>query len=364
MAQNRDGSTPLHYLAKNRQIQKDKEYVKVLAKIQNLGGDANLQNANKESCLQAAVLGGNAEEVLFMLREMRANPNLPNRAGETCLHIAARVGDKEIVKLLLNYKADVNCVSALNQTPKDVAWSCSRKGLYEALGGGPMTTKDLPSLQTYSKKNVKHCQRIIRAWLDRKNSLFSVALKWRQHSDAVRGVKRFRSIRELHTIHKSYTEQMEKMLSYKHSLLQLCKELEHNQKDKGESTEEEGQTHEVIVTPKQVNTLFGNIEVIVRLSQSMLESLDEKLIRSKQVDQQIGSLMLTFVPAMAVYSSYYRNYDTADTLLRRLMRRPPFFRALQDIIAGNSLEDTLILPVQMMPRYLLLLKDILKNTTK
>mmetsp|Transcript_21506 Transcript_21506/g.42687 ORF Transcript_21506/g.42687 Transcript_21506/m.42687 type:complete len:437 (-) Transcript_21506:786-2096(-) len=71
-----------------------------------------------------------------------------------------------------------------------------------------------------------------------------------------------------------------------------------------------------------------------------------------------------------MYTSYASNKPSANRLLRQLMEEPAY-RGFQNYCAqcmanpmsnGNSLESLLIMPVQRVPRYVLLLKEMIKQS--
>merc|ERR1712137_1215933 len=67
------------------------------------------------------------------------------------------------------------------------------------------------------------------------------------------------------------------------------------------------------------------------------------------------------------YISYCNDFDVARKMLQRLKKDSnfaTFFEKLHDktIIGNSTLKDYLIMPVQRVPRYRMLLAEILKNT--
>jgi hypothetical protein len=65
-----------------------------------------------------------------------------------------------------------------------------------------------------------------------------------------------------------------------------------------------------------------------------------------------------------MYTAYASNYNVALEVLRKLRDTPKTSDLLEDLRkkAGNDIEAFLIKPVQRIPRYELLLRDLLKHT--
>jgi hypothetical protein len=66
-----------------------------------------------------------------------------------------------------------------------------------------------------------------------------------------------------------------------------------------------------------------------------------------------------------MYTLYASNYQSALDALAECRENSTFFVALEQLraAAGNDIEAFLIMPIQRIPRYELLLRDLLKCTT-
>ena len=72
--------------------------------------------------LRYAIRGGDAGVVKILL-EYGADMDVKDEDGNTFLHRAAEKGHTKVVKVLLEYGADVNAENLFGETPKDVAES-------------------------------------------------------------------------------------------------------------------------------------------------------------------------------------------------------------------------------------------------
>lgn len=83
----------------------------------------------------------------------------------------------------------------------------------------------------------------------------------------------------------------------------------------------------------------------------------------------IGDIFTQFVPYMKVFNEYCKNYDRCAAFLGECAKTPllPFNAFCNDVAdnpasGGLNLSAYLIMPVQRMPRYRLLLVDLLEKT--
>lgn len=86
------------------------------------------------------------------------------------------------------------------------------------------------------------------------------------------------------------------------------------------------------------------------------------------LESSIGSTFLEFIPYFKATSFHVANYATANQEITDLLKRNPTFRAsVQQKCASffdeRTIESILVTPVQRIPRYPLLLRDLLKSTS-
>ncbi|XP_013402225.1 rho guanine nucleotide exchange factor 39 [Lingula anatina] len=114
------------------------------------------------------------------------------------------------------------------------------------------------------------------------------------------------------------------------------------------------------LVPKHVQaTIFSNIRNIIEVNKELLEQLETT---------SIGDAFLSLAPFLKLYSMYANNHEHAlGTLLEWEQKKPEFsaFRRAQEEeseVMGLKFNALLITPVQRIPRYKLLLEDLLENT--
>lgn len=107
-------------------------------------------------------------------------------------------------------------------------------------------------------------------------------------------------------------------------------------------------------------TLFENIETLYNVNAELLKEL-------KQDPQNVASAFCKLAPFFKLYSVYAYNYKRALLLLQHIQEndaKTSEFIASQETRpeVGNKLSSLLITPIQRVPRYKLLLKEVLRHT--
>jgi len=124
-----------------------------------------------------------------------------------------------------------------------------------------------------------------------------------------------------------------------------------------------------IISSAQIQMIFSNVEVIRSYNSIML--MDLKAANEKfSVHTRVGKIFLMLCDYLKVYTDFVSNYPTSLQAMttfteevpefRRFLRRQ--FRSLKR--RYSRLDEYLITPVQRIPRYELLLREMLKYTWK
>jgi len=108
--------------------------------------------------------------------------------------------------------------------------------------------------------------------------------------------------------------------------------------------------------------LFSSLERIIKVTSTINDKL--RIIKESK---DIGKLFKDMVPVLSVYSEYYRKYSTGTTVLNTLISSNPKIKEIIEHGVNSSgkllwPEEYLSMPIQHIPRYNLLLRDILKYT--
>jgi len=121
------------------------------------------------------------------------------------------------------------------------------------------------------------------------------------------------------------------------------------------------------VTAEDIKTVFSSSAVILNYSSQLLEELNERLRHWDSKSTKIGDVFLKMSAFLKTYQSYITNYASAIRTLQKLQKNPEFKNFLLELqmdprSKGYELTSFLIMPIQRIPRYTLLLQQLMKNT--
>jgi len=87
---------------------------------------------------------------------------------------------------------------------------------------------------------------------------------------------------------------------------------------------------------------------------------------AEQQPRRIGAVFLAFAPHFKAFSKFVTNYEGANAVLNRLRTQPKFVYFMEKQREQASIKQDfsslLIAPVQRVPRYVLLIKELFKHT--
>lgn len=129
---------------------------------------------------------------------------------------------------------------------------------------------------------------------------------------------------------------------------------------------EEALKDRALLTRDDVSTVFSNIQQIAELNVQLLAALQARM-RLWPESTKFGDIFTSFAPLMSVYSRYLRNYERGMARLEQLEGRSAFTRLMEPLYQNQdckyvSLSFYLIMPVQRLPRYILLLDNLIQLT--
>eukprot|EP01027_Heterolobosea_sp_BB2_P015925 GEZU01022734.1.p1 GENE.GEZU01022734.1~~GEZU01022734.1.p1 ORF type:complete len:266 (+),score=46.80 GEZU01022734.1:3-800(+) len=125
-------------------------------------------------------------------------------------------------------------------------------------------------------------------------------------------------------------------------------------------------TKKKLLPPNDVKVIFSNVEQILQINSELLRTLNQAMQSWPQ--RRIGAGFKATAPYLKAYTTYINNYNIAnDTLLACEKKYTAFARFLAKRNAlpeckGLNLQSFLIMPVQRIPRYVMLFQELIKNT--
>jgi len=120
------------------------------------------------------------------------------------------------------------------------------------------------------------------------------------------------------------------------------------------------------ITKEDIRDIFSQIEVICNYNQNIALKLQER-IEKWHWTQQLGDIFLEMMDFLKVYIQYVNNYNVSLEKLEKLNAIPEFSSWLQqqeslEICQKNNISSLLIMPIQRIPRYVLLLEDLVRHS--
>ena len=119
-----------------------------------------------------------------------------------------------------------------------------------------------------------------------------------------------------------------------------------------------------VITEKECAELFSNIAILRDFHETFYASLLHEYQNWPAKPCQYGAVFVRLSSFLKMYTEYTKNYTVASDLLAKLLRRPAFkeWLAEKESTTHQFLNSLLISPVQRIPRYRLLLQELLKFT--
>eukprot|EP01094_Clydonella_sp_ATCC50884_P001799 TRINITY_DN1134_c0_g1_i1.p1 TRINITY_DN1134_c0_g1~~TRINITY_DN1134_c0_g1_i1.p1 ORF type:complete len:871 (-),score=341.46 TRINITY_DN1134_c0_g1_i1:500-3112(-) len=121
------------------------------------------------------------------------------------------------------------------------------------------------------------------------------------------------------------------------------------------------------ISAEDVKSLFGNIRVIHMCNSQLLEDVEKRMSDWDVNKTLIGDVFLGIGQFLKLYNQYVVHYAKARALLKELIKDESFSTFLSLLENANSdskhsLGSFLIMPVQRIPRYIMLVKELYQNT--
>lgn len=138
-----------------------------------------------------------------------------------------------------------------------------------------------------------------------------------------------------------------------------------------QSADKEGKN--ALITNADFRKVFANLDVIMNINGELLKRLEIHYMQNnagKKCDNSLGEIFLFVAPFFKTYTDFCRTYDANVMFMSKLIQKNERLKSfLNDVrkspeSAGNSWNSFMIMPVQRIPRYNLLLKELIKETSQ
>lgn len=123
-----------------------------------------------------------------------------------------------------------------------------------------------------------------------------------------------------------------------------------------------------ILSRRQHATLFSNFSAVTLVNQELYQQLQLRLEDWDPIQGLLGNLFIDFIPYLRIYSLYATNFNSALASLKDLRQHNVQFvqfikqHSSNITLKQQNFESLLLMPVQRIPRYKMLLEELLKNT--
>ncbi|KAJ3423511.1 faciogenital dysplasia protein [Anaeramoeba flamelloides] len=123
------------------------------------------------------------------------------------------------------------------------------------------------------------------------------------------------------------------------------------------------------VNPIQIRSIFSQIDSIINFNELLLNEIKPRCTNWNE-KSLIGDIFLKLVSFLKIYTNYINNYNSAIQTLAQLTTKKRDLakllekQSLLPDVKGLKLTFFLIMPIQRIPRYVMLLQDLVKHTHK
>lgn len=203
------------------------------------------------------------------------------------------------------------------------------------------------NLQDYDPKKVSEVQALYRK-THLKKRLRSLVIEYKDSKCSQEQKQRARVLREVVATEQTYVQSLYQCIKF--FLVPL---------------KEKAKDNRWIMTLEDVHRLFSTIEVIHQFNAEFSQQLDKRMAEWPNVNT-FGDIFLQMVPMMKMYTTYINEYDGATAVWTKYSVKQEFADYIAQLRKNSGgrldLVSMLIQPVQRLPRYEMLLKELLKHT--
>jgi len=120
------------------------------------------------------------------------------------------------------------------------------------------------------------------------------------------------------------------------------------------------------LSEEDVYGMFSNLDFLISFHRSFLDSL-QKALAAWSDNSCVGDMLLCICPKLKLYHHYVVNHDNALRIFTKGQEVKAFKKFVDGLdysaaLGGLCFESLLICPIQRVPRYVLLIQDLLKHT--
>jgi hypothetical protein len=123
-----------------------------------------------------------------------------------------------------------------------------------------------------------------------------------------------------------------------------------------------------IISEHDINVVFSTVETIIQINDTLLAKIQQRLSKFPS-ETKFGDIFISSAQTLKLYVEYVNKFDlsmsTYAELLKNNVRFAEFLNNAKTTAQSNlDLASILIMPVQRIPRYELLLRELIKCTNE
>eukprot|EP01080_Neovahlkampfia_damariscottae_P011639 gene11639-4880_t len=125
-----------------------------------------------------------------------------------------------------------------------------------------------------------------------------------------------------------------------------------------------------LISQQDVSNIFADLDVIIGINEEFLTKLKIAVDAYDRHSTSVGQILKDMAPYFKTYTRYCNNYDRAISTINKNKNNSEFKQYLTQTLDKNErtnklgIQSYLIKPIQRIPRYRLLIQDIIKYTDK
>eukprot|EP01129_Flabellula_baltica_P015754 TRINITY_DN8135_c0_g1_i1.p1 TRINITY_DN8135_c0_g1~~TRINITY_DN8135_c0_g1_i1.p1 ORF type:complete len:590 (-),score=132.59 TRINITY_DN8135_c0_g1_i1:14-1783(-) len=121
-----------------------------------------------------------------------------------------------------------------------------------------------------------------------------------------------------------------------------------------------------LISSEEIEGMFSNLDELLEVNLDFLRKLGQAM-ENWSCETELGGIFLELAQELDIYELFINNYDSAIELYNSLIKRKPFANWIEEQKRNNPeaniyLQFFMIQPIQRIPRYILLLQDLIKYT--
>lgn len=120
-----------------------------------------------------------------------------------------------------------------------------------------------------------------------------------------------------------------------------------------------------IISREDVEKIFSNAEALEIISKGLVAKLQSRLAHWDVNSTQIGDVLVEVFSNLTWFEPYFKSRKKGNELKSKLEKTNEKFRNfLSKVNCSQTLDSLLLMPIQRVPRYELILKELVKRTSR